>query len=34
MSVKLQEIMQFMFEEKNHPKYITSSIDAIRKDSA
>ena len=34
MHVKLSEMMQLMFEEKNHPKNINSDIDRIRQESS
>lgn len=33
MNVKLAEVVDYIFKEKNHPKNMSSSVDAIRKES-
>lgn len=34
MHMKLSQIMQLMFEQKNHPKNINSDIDKVRQESS
>lgn len=33
MNNKVQDMMGYIFNEKNHPKYMFSNVDSIRKES-